>query len=49
VPPPIDVWLAAGAAVVLAGSVLAAAIQQPPRPLDMWAVLLMVAAAGALG
>ena len=48
-PPPIDVWLAAGAAaVVIAGSVLAAAVQQPSRPLDMWAVLLMVAAAGAL-
>ena len=48
-PPPIDVWLAAGAAaVIIAGSVLAATIQQPPRPLDMWAVLLMVAAAGAL-
>jgi hypothetical protein len=49
VPPPVDVWLAAGAAaVVIAGSVLAAAVQQPPRPLDVWAVLLMVAAAGAL-
>jgi signal transduction histidine kinase len=49
VPPPIDVWLAAGAAaVVIAGSVVAAAVQQPPRPLDGWAVLLMVAAAGAL-
>ena len=49
VPPPIDVWLAAGAAaVVMAGSVLAATVQQPPRPLDVWAVLLMVAAAGAL-
>jgi hypothetical protein len=49
VPPPVDVWLAAGAAaVVIAGSVLAATIQQSPRPLDMWAVLLMVAAAGAL-
>jgi signal transduction histidine kinase len=49
VPPPIDVWLAAGAAaVVIAGSVPAAAVQQPPRPLDVWAVLLMVAAAGAL-
>jgi signal transduction histidine kinase len=49
VPPPIDVWLAAGAAaVVIAGSVLAAAVQRPPRPLDIWAVLLMVAAAGAL-
>ena len=49
VPPPIDVWLAAGAAaVVIAGSVLAATVQQPPRPLDGWAVLLMVAAAGAL-
>jgi signal transduction histidine kinase len=49
VPPPIDVWLAAGAAaVVIAGSVLAATVQQPPRLLDMWAVLLMVAAAGAL-
>jgi len=49
VPPPADAWLAAGvAAVVIAGSVLAAAVQQPPRPLDMWAVLLMVAAAGAL-
>lgn len=48
-PPPVDVWLAAGAAaVVIAGSVLAATIQQSPRPLDMWAVLLMVAAAGAL-
>ena len=48
-PPPADAWLAAGvAAVVIAGSVLAAAVQQPPRPLDMWAVLLMVAAAGAL-
>lgn len=48
-PPPIDVWLAAGAAaVVIAGSVLAAAVQRPPRPLDIWAVLLMVAAAGAL-
>jgi signal transduction histidine kinase len=49
VPPPVDAWLAAGvAAVVIAGSVLAAAVQQPPRPLDVWAVLLMVAAAGAL-
>jgi signal transduction histidine kinase len=49
VPPPIDVWLAAGAAaVVIAGSVLAATFQRPPRPLDVWAVLLMVAAAGAL-
>jgi signal transduction histidine kinase len=49
VPSPVDVWLAAGvAAVVIAGSVLAATIQQPPRPLDMWAVLLMAAAAGAL-
>jgi signal transduction histidine kinase len=49
VPPPADAWLAAGvAAVVIAGSVLAAAVQQPPRPLDVWAVLLMVAAAGAL-
>jgi signal transduction histidine kinase len=49
VPPPIDVWLAAGAAaVVIAGSVLAATFQRPPRPLDIWAVLLMVAAAGAL-
>jgi signal transduction histidine kinase len=49
VPSPVDVWLAAGvAAVVIAGSVLAAAVQQPPRPLDVWAVLLMVAAAGAL-
>src|SRR5687767_2426751 len=49
VPPPVDLWLAAGAAaVVIAGSVLAAAVQQPPRPLDGWAVLLMVAAAGAL-
>jgi signal transduction histidine kinase len=49
VPPPIDVWLAAGAAaVVIAGSALAATIQQPPRPLDPWAVLLMAAAAGAL-
>ena len=48
-PPPIDVWLAAGAAaVVIAGSVLAATFQRPPRPLDIWAVLLMVAAAGAL-
>jgi signal transduction histidine kinase len=49
VPSLVDVWLAAGAAaVVIAGSVLAAAVQQPPRPLDVWAVLLMVAAAGAL-
>jgi signal transduction histidine kinase len=49
VPPPLDVWLAAGAAVaVILGSGLAAAVQQPPRPLDGWAVLLMVAAAGAL-
>jgi signal transduction histidine kinase len=49
VPPPGDVWLAAGAAaVVIAGSFPAAAVQQPPRPLDMWAVLLMAAAAGAL-
>jgi signal transduction histidine kinase len=49
VPAPIDVWLAAGAAAfVFAGWVLAAAVQQPPRPLDVWAVLLMVAAAGAL-
>jgi signal transduction histidine kinase len=49
VPPPIDIWLAAGAAaVVIAGSFLAAAVQQPPRPPDGWAVVLMVAAAGAL-
>jgi signal transduction histidine kinase len=49
VPSPVDVWLAAGAAaVVIAGSGLAAAVQQPPRPLDVWAVLLMVVAAGAL-
>ncbi|HEU0129160.1 MAG TPA: sensor histidine kinase, partial [Pseudonocardiaceae bacterium] len=48
-PPPIDAWLAAGAAaVVIAGSFLAATVQQPPRPLDMWAVLLMAAAGGAL-
>jgi signal transduction histidine kinase len=49
VPSPVDIWLAAGAAVaVVLGSALAAAIQQPPRPLDGWAVLLMVAAGGAL-
>ena len=48
-PAPVDVWLAAGAAAaVIAGSVLAAAVQQPPRPLDGWAGLLMVAAAAAL-
>ena len=48
-PPPADAWLAAGAAVaVILGSGLAAAVQQPPRPLDVWAGLLMVAAAGAL-
>jgi DNA-binding CsgD family transcriptional regulator len=49
VPSPVDVWLATGAAVaVILGSGLAAAVQQPPRPLDVWAVTLMIAAAGAL-
>jgi signal transduction histidine kinase len=49
VPPPVDAGLAAGAAVVvILGSGLAAAVQQPQRPLDLWAVLLMVTAAGAL-
>ena len=49
VPPLTDGWLAAGAAAVVgAGSILAATLQRPPRPLDLWAVLLMVAAAAAL-
>jgi signal transduction histidine kinase len=48
-PPVVDVVVAAGAAVVvIVGSVLAAGVQTPPRPLDAWAYLLMVVAAGAL-
>jgi signal transduction histidine kinase len=47
--PVVDVVVAAAAAVVvIVGSVLAAGVQQPPRPLDAWAYLLMVVAAGAL-
>jgi signal transduction histidine kinase len=49
IPRVVDVVVAAGAAVVvIVGSVLAAGVQQPPRPLDAWAYLLMVVAAGAL-
>jgi signal transduction histidine kinase len=45
----VDAVLAAGlAVVVILGSVLADGLQEPPRPLDVWAYLLMVAAAGAL-
>ncbi|HEU4397327.1 MAG TPA: sensor histidine kinase [Actinomycetota bacterium] len=45
----VDVVVAAGVAVVvIVGSVLAAGLQEPPRPLDAWAYVLMAAAAGAL-
>jgi len=45
----VDVVVAAGVAVVvIVGSVLAAGLQDPPRPLDAWAYVLMAAAAGAL-
>ncbi|HEU4422793.1 MAG TPA: histidine kinase [Pilimelia sp.] len=44
-----DAVVAAAAAVVVGvGSWRAAAVQQPPRPLDVWAFLLVAAAAGAL-
>ncbi len=39
---------AAAAALVGVGSWRAAAVQQPPRPLDVWAFLLVALAAGAL-
>jgi signal transduction histidine kinase len=44
-----DAIVAAAVAVVVgAGSLRAAAVQEPPRPLDGWAFLLLAVAAGAL-